>query len=112
MIAKIFSKWILQRITSLFLIPLSFWFIYQCVSFQFLNYEEILFFFKSYINCFLFIFMMINMLIHAKLGCDTIVLDYVSSLKLQKIIINFVYFITVVCLFLVILATLKLKYFL
>lgn len=52
------------------------------------------------------------MLIHAKLGCDTIVLDYVSSLKLQKIIINFVYFITVVCLFLVILATLKLKYFL
>ena len=47
---KYVSNWLLQRLTALFLIPLSFWFIYMCVSFQSLTYQEILSFFQSYIN--------------------------------------------------------------
>ena len=43
------SKWILQRATALLLIPLTFWFIYQCISFQDLQYEELKLFFGSYI---------------------------------------------------------------
>ena len=78
------NKWLIQRITAIFLIPLSFWFVYNCVSFQNLQYDDLLLFFQSYINSFLFLVMMISMLIHARLGCETIVQDYISSMFLKK----------------------------
>jgi len=105
------SKWILQRITAIFLIPLSFWFIYNCISFQKYQYLDLKLFFKSFTNSFLFLLMMVSMLIHAKLGCDTIVKDYVSSSnsnKFFKILINFI---TYLSLFLVIIAIIKMNIF-
>ena len=87
------SKWILQRVTALILIPLTFWFIYQCISFQSMSYVDIIYFFQSYINSLLFLIMMTVMIIHAKLGCETIVQDYVRSvslIKTLKVIINFI----------------------
>ena len=87
------SKWILQRVTALILIPLIFWFIYQCISFQSMSYDDIIYFFQSYINSLLFLIMMTVMIIHAKLGCETIVQDYVTSrslIKTFKVIINFI----------------------
>ena len=86
------SKWILQRVTALILIPLTFWFIYQCISFQSMSYGDIIYFFQSYINSLLFLIMMTVMIIHAKLGCETIVQDYITSaslIKTFKVIINF-----------------------
>ena len=76
---KYSTKWIAQRVTALFLIPLFFWFIYHCISFQNLSYEEIFNFFSSFINSFLFMVLMIAMLIHSQLGCETIIEDYISS---------------------------------
>ena len=73
------AKWIAQRITAILLIPLSFWFIYHCILLQNLSYEEIVIFFSSYTNSFLFLIFMILMLIHSKIGCETIIEDYVSS---------------------------------
>ena len=87
------SKWILQRVTALILIPLTFWFIYQCISFQSMSYDDIIYFFQSYINSLLFLIMMTVMIIHAKLGCETIVQDYVTStslIKTFKVIINLI----------------------
>ena len=58
-----------------------------------MSYGEIIYFFQSYINSFLFLIMMTAMMIHAKLGCETIVQDYVtsaSSIKTLKVIINFI----------------------
>ena len=78
-------KWLIQRITAILLIPLSFWFIYQCLSFASMNYTQLLLFFKSSINSLLFIIMMISTLIHAKLGCETIIEDYVTSKRLKNI---------------------------
>jgi succinate dehydrogenase hydrophobic membrane anchor protein len=103
------SKWILQRATALLLIPLTFWFIYQCISFQDLQYEELKLFFGSYINGCLFLVMMITMLIHAKLGCETIVLDYVSSLASQKTFKSLINIITFFVIFLVVVAIIKLS---
>ena len=103
------SKWILQRITALFLIPLTFWFIYQCISFQDFQFEEMKLFFQSYLNSFLFLMMVIAMLIHGKLGCETIIQDYVSSLYLQKIFKGLINFITLIAFFLVIVAIFKLS---
>ena len=87
-----YSKWILQRVTAIILIPLTFWFIYQCISFTKFQYSELSFFFQSYFKSFLFLIMMGVMLIHGKLGCETIIDDYISSInskKIFKFIINF-----------------------
>ena len=79
------SKWIIQRITGLLLIPLTFWFVYNCVLFSKSNYNELILFFSSYINSLLFLVMMIAMLIHSKYGCETIIDDYVVSKKIKTI---------------------------
>jgi succinate dehydrogenase / fumarate reductase, membrane anchor subunit len=105
------SKWVLQRVTALLLIPLSFWFIYQCLTFQKLQYFELKLFFQSYLNSLLFLAMMTVMLIHAKLGCETIITDYISSSSLKtlfKFILNFISYFS---LFLVITAIINLSIF-
>ena len=102
-------KWVLQRITAVFLIPLSFWFIYQCISFQNLNYFELQLFFQSYLNSLLFFIMMVVMLIHAKLGCETIVQDYISIPFFKKIFLGCINFFTFVALLLIIIAIVNLS---
>ena len=79
------SKWILQRITALILIPLTFWFIFNCVVLSSQNYEDVKFFFVSKLNASLFLILMISMLYHAKLGCETIVEDYINSKNLKSL---------------------------
>ena len=109
MINSYSSKWIIQRITAIFLIPLSFWFIYQCISFQQLEYLELRLFFQSYTNSFLFLVMMLSMLIHAKLGCETIIQDYISSPTYKKIVEGLINFITILLLFFVIFAIINMS---
>ena len=79
------SKWIMQRLTALILIPLTFWFVYQCVILSSYEYDQIRTFFFSKINASLFFILIMSMLYHAKLGNDTIVEDYVTSHNLKKI---------------------------
>ena len=105
------SKWIIQRITALLLVPLTFWFIFHSISFQHANYFEILLFFNSYINSFLFLIMMIAMLVHAKLGCETIVEDYVSSINLNKSIKSLINLITLFMIIISIIAIIKITIF-
>ena len=88
-------KWVTQRLTASLLIPLTFWFIYVSISFSRMGYLETINFFESYINSALFYLMMMTMLLHSKLGLQTIIEDYVTSKKMSKIIKlcinNFVY---------------------
>ncbi len=79
------SKWIIQRITAVLLIPLAFWFVYNCVLFSKSNYNDLILFFSSYSNSLLFLIMMIVMLIHSKYGCETIIEDYIVSKKIKTI---------------------------
>ena len=93
------TKWIIQRLTALVLIPLTFWFVYHCIIFSKLDYNEINAFFNSFLNSFLFLIMMISMLIHAKYGCETIVDDYISKKNIKKIsllIINSVSYFSII----------------
>ena len=78
-------KWIMQRLTAVILIPLTFWFIYQCIVLSNYEYDEIKTFFLSKLNASLFFILIIAMLYHAKLGNETIVEDYVTSVNLKKI---------------------------
>ena len=79
------SKWIMQRLTAVILIPLTFWFVYQFVLLSNYEYDQIKAFFFSKINASLFFILIIAMLYHAKLGNETIVEDYVTSVNLKKI---------------------------
>ena len=93
------NKWLIQRITATLLIPLSFWFIYHCLSFASKNYAQLYLFFKSIINSLLFLIMMISMLIHTKLGCETIIEDYVTSKSLKNIstlLINLIVYLSMI----------------
>ena len=77
-------KWIMQRLTAVILIPLTFWFVYQCVLISNYDYYQIKAFFFSKINASLFFILIIAMLYHAKLGNETIVEDYVTSVNLKR----------------------------
>ena len=93
------KKWMIQRITAILLIPLSFWFIYHCLSFASMNYTQLFLFFKSNVNSLLFLLMMISMLIHAKLGCETIIEDYCKSKSLKDIsiiLINLIVYVSMI----------------
>ena len=79
------SKWIMQRLTAVILIPLTFWFVYQCVVLSNYEYDQIKSFFFSKFNASLFFILIISMLYHAKLGNETIVEDYVTSVNLKKV---------------------------
>ena len=78
-------KWIMQRVTAVILIPLTFWFVYQCILLSSYEYDQIRAFFFSKINSLLFFILIMSMLYHAKLGNETIVEDYVTSEKIKKI---------------------------
>ena len=79
------SKWIMQRLTAVILIPLTFWFVYQCVLLSSYEYDQIRAFFFSKTNTSLFFILIMSMLYHAILGNDTIVEDYITSNNLKKI---------------------------
>ena len=87
------NKWILQRLTALLLIPYAFWFIYHCLSFTSMKYNELILFFNSSLNSFLFLSMMFIILIHTKIGCENIIEDYIKNNKVKiinKLAINIV----------------------
>ena len=79
------TKWILQRVTAVILIPLTFWFVYQCILISSYEYDEIRAFFFSKVNASLYFTLVIAMLYHAKLGNETIIEDYIKSKNLKKI---------------------------
>ena len=79
------NKWILQRVTAVILIPLTFWFIYQYIVLSSYEYEQIRAFFFSKLNSSLYFIFIIMMLYHAKLGNETIVEDYITSHNIKKI---------------------------
>ncbi len=56
-----------------------------CDSLSKMEYDETISFFQSYLNSLLFYVMMIAMLLHAKLGLQTIIDDYVTSKKIYKL---------------------------
>ena len=88
------TKWIIQRITAVVLAPLTFWFVYNCLLLASFNYDETKVFFSSKTNSSLYFILIISMLYHSKLGCETIVEDYVTSQKLKNITTLFIKLLT------------------
>ncbi len=105
------KKWIVQRITAFILIPLTFWFVYKSISFLSMSYDQVIFFFSSIFNVFFFYIMIIAMLIHGKLGCETIIEDYIYSRDRRNYIKLLINIITYMFILLITLSTLKIILF-
>ena len=101
------SKWLIQRITAFCLIPLTFWFLYSCLLFTEMNFYQLNNFFKSPFNAIIFLLMILITLFHSKLGCDTIIEDYVSSKKLKYLSLFLINFLIYSSGFIVIISILK-----
>ena len=104
-------SWITQRVTAALLLPLSFWFIYHCILFQSQSYEEIRIFFESFFNSFIFLTMMLAILLHSKIGCETIIQDYISAKNLKIFFIRFINLIILASSIVVVVGILKLNFF-
>ena len=91
------TKWVFQRVSAVILIPLTFWFVYQCVLISNYEYNEIRTFFFSKLNASLYFILIITMLYHAKLGNETIVEDYVTSRSIKKITKLFISALIYIC---------------
>ena len=105
------NSWITQRVTAAILLPLSFWFIYHCILFQSQSYEEIRIFFESFFNSFIFLTMMLAILLHSKIGCETIIQDYISAKNLQIFFRRFINLLTLASSIVVVTGILKLNFF-
>ena len=72
------SKWIMQRLTAVILIPLTFWFVYQCVLLSSYDYDQIKSFFFSKINASLFFILII-----ASINADIIFANAIGAEQLE-----------------------------
>ncbi len=86
------DHWIKQKITAIANIPLIFWLVYSIISHQGATHAEFTEWLAKPWNSILMILLVISVLVHAKLGTQVIVEDYVSNeglrfvkLLLQKI---------------------------
>ena len=105
------NSWIAQRVTATMLLTLSFWFIYHCILFQSQSYEEIRILFESFYNSFIFLTMMLAILLHSKIGSETIIQDYISAKNLQIFFIRFINLIILASSIVVVVGILKLNFF-
>ena len=84
------SHWLIQRITAIMLIPLSLWFLYQLVKLSSYNHNDLILFFSSTANSFLFLIMIITSILHGKFGIQTIIEDYAHTFNRRNITINII----------------------
>lgn len=69
--------WLLERVTSVALIPLSLWFVIAAVSLSGAGYEEVRAWLAGPINTTLMLLLILALFWHAQLGVQVIIEDYV-----------------------------------
>jgi len=79
------KKWIFLKLSSVILVPLMAWFIFNLVSFYDKSYEEILFFFTNQPSKFLFSLFIIFAYFYSALSISEVFEDYIKSEKLKNV---------------------------
>lgn len=98
-------NWLLQRISSIILIPLIIWFFWNIILLKDFTYYEILSLLKLKLNGLIFMIMLITMIYHSKLGLQVIFEDYIDNKTLQ---LNVIYIMTFFSYFLIFLSIISL----
>ena len=79
------KKWIFLKLSSLALLPLMLWFLFNLVSFYDKSYQEILLFFTSQPTKLLFSLLIIFAYFYSALSITEVFEDYIESEKLKNV---------------------------
>ena len=79
------KKWIFLKISSVVLVPLMLWFLFNLVSFYDKSYEEVLLFFTSQPTKFIFSLFIIFAYFYSALSISEVFEDYIENEKLKYV---------------------------
>ena len=79
------KKWIFLKVSSVVLVPLMLWFLFNLVSFYDKSYEEVLLFFTSQPTKFIFSLLIIFAYFYSALSISEVFEDYIENEKLKNV---------------------------
>ena len=85
------KKWIFLKVSSVVLVPLMLWFLFNLVSFYDKSYEEVLLFFTSQPTKFIFSLFIIFAYFYSALSISEVFEDYIENEKLKNVANKFLY---------------------
>ena len=90
------KKWIFLKVSSIILVPLMLWFLFNLVSFYDQSYEEVLLFFTSQPTKFIFSLFIIFAYFYSALSISEVFEDYIENEKLKNVANKLLYFSAIV----------------
>ena len=103
------KKWIFLKISSVVLVPLMLWFLFNLVSFYDKSYDEVVLFFISQPTKFLFSLFIIIAYFYSSLSISEVFEDYIESEKLKNAANRLLYLFAIIIPFLTIIVIFILK---
>ena len=79
------KKWIFLKVSSVVLVPLMLWFLFNLVSFYDKSFEEVLLFFTSQPTKFIFSLFIIFAYFYSALSISEVFEDYIENEKLKNV---------------------------
>ena len=90
------KKWIFMKISSVILVPLMLWFIFNFISIYNQNYLEVLNFFANSANKFLFSFFIVFAYFYSSLSISEVFEDYIQNEKIKNAANKALYFFAII----------------
>ena len=90
------KKWIFLKISSVILVPLMVWFLFNLVSYFDKSYDEVLLFFTSQPTKFLFSLFIIFAYFYSSLSISEVFEDYIESEKLKYVANRLLYLFAII----------------
>tara|TARA_Y100000994_G_C15598669_1_gene403697 strand:+ start:626 stop:955 length:330 start_codon:yes stop_codon:yes gene_type:complete len=103
------KKWIFLKISSVILIPLMLWFLFNLVSIYDKTYEEVLLFFTSQPSKLLFSLFIIFAYFFSSLSISEVFEDYIEDEKIKNVANKSLYFFAIIIPILILLLLFKLS---
>ena len=89
------KKWIFLKVSSVILVPLMIWFLFNLVSFYDKSYEEVTLFFTSQPSKFIFSLFIIFAYFYSALSISEVFEDYIKNYKIKNVANTLLYIIAV-----------------
>ena len=103
------KKWIFLKISSVILMPLMLWFLFNLVSYYDKSYDEVLLFFTSQPTKFLFSLFIVFAYFYSSLSISEVFEDYIENEKLKYVANKFLYLSAIIVPFLTIIVIFNLN---
>ena len=78
------KSWILQKVTAIIFLLILVYLVFSLKGINIKNYNELLVWFSNVFNFFSFTLLFSAIIIHSKLGLNSIIDDYIHHLKIKK----------------------------